>query len=125
VEKIISEAKRVTKDRVFVSVPHLSKSILKRYNQKGLDLNISNKSFYQYYFDDNEFRILLVANGLKPYKRVYYSTYIGLKRNHKVFKYLVRFKIFRFFASKFNASLNRIYGEKYGHMIAYWAKVEN
>lgn len=123
VEKIIAEAKRVTKDRVFISVPYLSKALLKKYKRKGLNEEVEGKNFYQYYFNDEEFKKLLISHGLTPYKKELYATYIGLKRHSKFFGFLNRFKIFRYVAIKCYGMLNRLFGKQYGHMIAYWATV--
>ncbi len=120
-DKIISEAKRVTSRLLFFSVPYLSDSIkksLKNLNkyQKG------QGEFYQYYFDHNEIDSLLLKYGLKMIKVDYYATYIGLRRYSYIFGILEKFYVFRFILFRMKRLLDIFFGKKYAHMIGLWVK---
>ena len=126
VEAIINEAKRVTKDVIFISLPYLSPNLYKRYASDRLNKDLVNQYFYQYYFTKTGFTKLLHYDlSLQPFEYVYYATDVGLKRNNRYFKFFFdHFKIFRFFVKKCRRILNYLFGKKYGHMIGAWCKFE-
>jgi hypothetical protein len=125
VEKIISEAKRVTKDRFFISVPYLSKGIQQTITKKADLLQIDQKAFYQYYYSKEEIFNLLQHHGLKPIHHQFYSTYIGLKRHHPVLKKLLKNSVFRYTFYKNPKWVDLIFGSNYAHMIGIWAVKEH
>ena len=89
-DKLISEAKRVTSRLLFFGVPYLS-NIVKKNLVKLNRYQYGQGEFYQYYFDYNEIESLLLQYGLKVVKVDYYATYIGLKRYNYIFSFLENF----------------------------------
>jgi ubiquinone/menaquinone biosynthesis C-methylase UbiE len=122
-DKIFSELKRVTKKKVLITVPYLSPALSRFLLEKDLSPETSNYDFYQYYFSKTEISQLLQSYGLKTYKIEYYATYIGLKRYNKFFQILLKFKAFKFFLFKNRSLLDKIFGHRYGHMMACWAYI--
>ena len=123
VKEILDEAIRVTKDRVFISVPYLSKGVRKSFENKKVEEYNGEGNFYQYYFGEKEIEKYLESFGLKPYKKVFYATHIGLKRHHSLYKFMMKFSIFRSVAMKSRRFTDKMLGRKYAHMIGVWCKV--
>lgn len=124
VKAIFDEAKRVTKDIVFFSVPYFSKGLTQSFQKDRVSKDIEGKNFYQYYYTQKSFNKLLQQQGLHPIEFHCYSTYIGLKRHHKLFKILyAKNKVFRYSVMKTRSLLDNFFGSSYGHMIGAWCKV--
>ena len=120
-DKLISEAKRVTSRLLFFGVPYLS-NIVKKNLVKLNRYQNGQGEFYQYYFDYNEIESLLLQYGLKVVKVDYYATYIGLKRYNYIFSFLEKFYVFRFVFFRIRRLLDILFGRKYAHMIGLWVK---
>lgn len=121
VKTIINEAKRVTSQKIFISVPYLSPVLIQNYRRDKLDKNVSEGIFYQYYFSQAEIKNLLCRNGLIPYKTVFYGTYLGLKKYNGVFSFFLRFTLTRYLMFKSYRLWDRIFGSVYAHMIGIWS----
>ena len=93
---ILNEAKRVTSNLFFFSVPYFSPILKKNIDRLEFKPN-SNRQFFQYYFDKKEISDLMIKNGLKVEKYDFYGSYIGLRRYSKIFRFLEKFYIFRFY----------------------------
>lgn len=122
VRDILSEAKRVTQDRIFVSVPFYSAMIQKRVRKNELPKWDGKSVFYQYYFTKAALTDLLRAHGLEPYAFDYYATLVALQRHSKMFSMGYRLPPFRKIARWKRAWLDRFLGPKSGHMIGAWCQ---
>ena len=119
VSDIINEAKRVTSNQLFFSVPYYSPK-LKEIVDELKESKEKTDNFFQYYFDINQLENFFNNYNLKIKSVEYYATYIGLKRHSKIFKALNNIYIFRLFLSRMKHILNYIFGKKYAHMIGVW-----
>ena len=119
VNKILSEAKRVTSRLIFIGVPHFSPAMKRKFKSLNQRTD-SSDDFYQYYFDRHEIKNLLLDNGLEIKKIDYYSTYVGLKRHNKFFSFLYGNYFMRFFFIRIRGLLDLFFGKHYSHMIGLW-----
>ena len=121
VERIVEEAKRVTSDVIFISVPFLSDLLQRNFEMSKKKSTYGH--FFQYYYSKKAITKLLINNGLEPFDYSYYASYITLKRHSNSFKLLYsNLKIFRFIVQKLIVLIDRRLGYKYGHMIGVWCR---
>jgi SAM-dependent methyltransferase len=132
-EKVLREAKRVLRPGgiAFISVPYLNPS--RRAHEAALAKNPESLSpdyhFHQYYFEENEFKTILKAQGFQTIETFPYAMESFLIREHELFSSLwkhpmMRDRIKHWIRPIFKSSFLGL-KKKYAHMILFVCRAEN
>ncbi len=125
VASILREAKRVTSDQLFISVPYFSPMLQKKFTNRLLRVSSHDDQFYQYYYTKASFKKLLAEHGLTPFAFDYYATIVAMRRHHRLFGSMCGFPPFRLVARRGRCWLDRFYGSNAGHMIGAWCRKDS
>ena len=120
-KKIFNEAKRVTREGFYFTVPYFSPALGRDYDKKRLNENLEGKEFYQYYFTSEGIKNLLKKYGFEPVECNYFMTIIGLRLHNAFFRFFyTKINILRYIAWMFLVPIDKIFGRKYGRMIGVY-----